>query len=328
MGFKICLVGCGAIALHQHGPAIKRYAEFNLDTVFAACCDTDKERAIAFKEAFGLPKYYTNINEMLNNERPQAVSLTVPTGVTASLSCKILSMGYPLILEKPPGLNSAETLRMAESAKDVPNFVAFNRRYMPIVQKAASLINKWGGADIITDINYRMIRVGRADSDFSTTAIHGIDLVKYIAQSDYKNVAFKYKEMPQYGKTVANFHMFCEMENGVVTCLDFLPMSGLNTERIEINTHNGLLVLCLPIWAGCFDGHGKLSHYVKNEEVLCIKGDEFGSTDEFVIGGFYHENEAFFDGLKRGELFNDGIKSGLQSVDIVDCIRNRRAHYA
>jgi len=328
MDFKICLVGCGAIALQQHGPAIKLYEELNPGTIFAACCDVDEEHARNFKETFGLPKYYTNIDQMLDEEQPQAVALTVPTGLTASLSCKILSKGYPLILEKPPGLNRAETLQMVEHAKGIPNFVAFNRRYMPLVQKAVSLINAWGGADKITHISYRMIRAGRADADFSTTAIHGIDLVKYIAGADYKGITFTYKEMPQYGESVANFHMNCEMENGVNASLDFLPMSGLNTERLEINMHDGLLVLHLPIWAGCFDGFGKLSHYTNNEEVLLIKGEDQCSTDEYVLGGFYHENKIFFDGLKQGETFPSGIMSGLQAVEIADCIRNRRKSYA
>jgi predicted dehydrogenase len=320
MAFKICLAGCGAMAWGQHGPAIKRYEALHDDVRFSACCDINGEQARKFKESFGLDNDYTDMEAMLSAEKPQAVSLIVPVERTMELSCRVLAMGFPLITEKPPGLNVGETRRMMEAAGDIPNQVAFNRRYMPLVQKARALI---GGTDSITDIRYRMARVRRPDPDFSTTAIHGIDLVKYLSGNFYRQLHFTYRELPEHGPGVANFHLSGRMGNGIVVHLDFLPMSGVNTERLEINTTRGLYSLRLPIWEGCYDGYGRLDFFENN-----IRAERIQEEDEwFILGGFYHENAFFFDDLRNGKKPEGDIASGLQAVDVADCIRRREAAY-
>ena len=325
--FKICLIGCGRMAYNQHGPACKMYELLHENVYFAACCDIDAERAKSFAKQFGLSAWYTCIDTMLDAEKPQAVCLIAPEPLTAELSCKILEKGYPLIMEKPPGMNPEETMRMIHAAKNVPNQVAFNRRYMPIVQKTMELISEWGGAGCIMDIQYRMIRANRMDPNFSTTAIHGIDLVKYLAQSPYKDIHFRYHELPQIGETVANFYLNGEMENGIVSNLAFLPVSGINTERVEVNTTKGLLCLNLPIWAGCYDGYGKITLYTNNEKAWEIDGaDIAGSKKDFILGGFYNENAMFFDTVRNGKECDGDIASGLQAVEIADCVRFRQAN--
>ena len=192
------------MARNQHGPSITKYAAANENVHFVACCDIIEEKAKSFASEFDLSAWYTNIDNMLDAEKPDAVCLIAPEHLTAELSCEILGKGYPLILEKPPGLNENETLRMIEASKNVPNQVAFNRRYMPIIEKTVSLLDEWGGAGCILDIQYKMVRANRTDPDFSTTAIHGIDLVKFLVRSDYKEINFRYRELPHVGETVAN----------------------------------------------------------------------------------------------------------------------------
>ena len=328
MSFKICLIGCGGIAFWQHAPAIKMYESLHKGVVFTACCDIDEEKARAFKEKFGLMRYYTNIEKMLDAEKPQAVSLNTPVELTAELSCLILDKGYPLILEKPPGVNKAETLSMIQTAQasGTPNQVAFNRRYMPLVQKLMELLEKESSE--IMDIQYRMLRVGRRDSAFSTTAIHGIDLVRYISKSDYKQVIFRYNALPSYGETVANFHLSGVMESGAVVHLDFLPVSGINVERLEINTNAGLFWLDLPLGGNSYDMPGKLTHIVNNKVKLSLTGKTLSeSTEDLVLSGFYHENERFFNALRNNEKPEGDIASGLQSVEIADCINMRELQY-
>jgi predicted dehydrogenase len=333
MGFKICLVGCGDIALHQHGPSIALYAKETADTTFAACCDVDEARAKKFAEAFGIANYYTDMDEMLDREKPDAVSLNVPVALTCKIACVILAKGYPLITEKPPGMDADENNRMASAARGIPNRVAFNRRYMPVVTRAMELLDSFGAGSVM-DISYRMVRVNRRDADFATTAIHGIDLVRHVAGADYTKLDMRYAELPQYGGTVANFHLQGETRNGVRVSMDFLPMSGVNTERLEINTHHGLISLELPIWAGCYDGFGKLVHSVNNKDVLCLKGNEIANSDHvanndafFILGGFYHENASFFDAVRKGVTPTGEISTGLQAVDIANKISNRTEVY-
>jgi len=302
--------------------------ETNPGVEFAGCCDPDEARARAFKEKFGVTDYFTCMDTMLETIKPQAVCLMAPEALTDKLSRSIMSKGYPLILEKPPGLTREENIRMADCAKasNIPNLVAFNRRYMPLVAKAMRMIDSWGGPGCIMDIQYRMMRVARREADFSTTAIHGIDLVKYIAGAPYKYVNMKYNDLPKYGETIANYHLYGETENGIIVHLDFLPMSGSKTERVEINTHRGHISLHLPIGGGP-DEKGLLV-YANGKETHTQSGVEIaGSGAGFVLNGFYHENAVFFDDVRAGRKPAGDIATGLQAVEIADCVSKRLSEY-
>ena len=331
MPFKICVVGCGNVSNTQHGPAITRYVNLHENTLFAACCDIDIDRARDYGHKFDLPNFYTDIDDMLDKENPDAVSLISPVEKTAELSCLIMKRGYPLMLEKPPGSNSIETKSMIDAAREnnVPNQVAFNRRYMPLVQKLMDTLKSIDALNEITDIHYRMIRVNRRDDSFSTTAIHGIDLVRYISGADYRHVEIKYHELPQYGDCVANMHLNGVMSSGAIVHLDFLPMSGVVTERLEVNTHKGIFWLELPVWAESYDMPGKITYLQNGNVIFTINGEELSNcADEYILNGIYNENKFFFDSIRDGKKPDGDIMSGLQAVEIADCLNRRNASYS
>jgi len=194
MTFKICTIGCGSMASHVHGPSYRAYAALHDDTVLAACCDLDEGKAERFREAFGFRKRYRDIDTMLDAEKPDAVCLVAPERLTARLSMQVMDKGYPLLMEKPPGLDVAETTAMIETAErvGVATQVAFNRRYMPLVRQLKRQLEKRFLPSDIQHIRYDFYRIGRLDDDFAATAIHGVDAVKFIAGSDYANVRFHY----------------------------------------------------------------------------------------------------------------------------------------
>lgn len=329
MSFKICVIGCGYMAFNGHGPAYKKYAMLHPDTELAACCDIDESTAKAFKEEFGFLRHYTDMELMLDSERPHAVCLIVPVKLTFPLTLKILGKGYPLLLEKPPGMNRAETLEMIQASKrlNIPNQVAFNRRYIPLVKKLKDLLEQQSGSNETMNIHYEMLRVGRKDSDFSSTAIHGIDVAKFLAGSKYKAVRFHYQEMEHVGINVTNIFMDCDFESGAIARLSFCPVSGILCERVEVNTYQHTYHLSLPIRSSV-DLPGKLVHMENGIVVSEHAGIDLSSClDEFVLSGFYNENEAFFEDIRNGRIPAGDIESGLQSVEIADCIRNRVKEY-
>ncbi len=59
MSFRIGVIGCGAIAFAQHGPAYARYAAARPGTVLAGCSDLDPGRSAAFARQFGFSHAYT-----------------------------------------------------------------------------------------------------------------------------------------------------------------------------------------------------------------------------------------------------------------------------
>lgn len=326
MNFKICLVGCGSMSSHVHGPSVQAYAMLHPDVELAACCDLDPVKAERFRDTYGFRSYYTDLDEMLDAEKPDAVCLIVQEHLTATLSQHIMRKGYPLILEKPPGLTEEETTAMYETAEryGVPVQVAFNRRSMPLVSKLKKSIEPSLNDRAILHIHYDFFRVNRRDTDFSTTAIHGIDTVKYLAGADYRHIRFHYQPIPGCANEVVNIYMDCEMTSGARAALHFFPVSGVLLERATVLTKDQTFFLHLGV-EHSIDYPGRLSQYAQGEAVLTHEHE----ANESVIktGGFYDEHAAFFDDIRAGRKPVHDLQSGLQSVVIAQCIRRRVTEY-
>lgn len=322
--FKICSIGCGHMARNGHGPAFKKYTENHPDTLLAACCDLIPTSAEGFKEQFGFKTAYTDYKLMLDEVKPNAVCLISPVDKTVEIAIEILKMGYPLILEKPPGRNVEETKKLINAAKNsgVTVRVAFNRRYTPLLKVLKEFVQK----ETVRNITYQMYRKDRRDDDFSTTTIHAIDAVKFIADSDYKNVDFIYQNIEGENENVANIYLNGVFESGAVAQLSLVAMGGTVVERISVNTDCAAYFVELPFWSNP-DSPGKLTRLVGDDVTDIITGDSLvDSTKMFEESGFYEENRSFFELVRTGDKSQD-VESGLQSVEIADYIRKRKTKY-
>lgn len=329
MAFKICVIGCGGIAFNQHGPAYQEYAREHPGIELAACCDLVEQRAADFSTRFGFHRFYTDMARMLEVEGPDAVCMLVPPEITCELACQVLARRFPLLLEKPPGLTTAETDRIlaAARASGAPNMVAFNRRMTPLVTVLKSWLIKDLSPSHLQHLQYDLCRVGRADPDFSTTAIHGIDTARFLASSDYDRISFHYHPLPHAGASVVNILMDCTFLSGATAQLSFLPLSGAVIERATLHFQDQVFFLHLPAGKG-LDGPGSLLTVVNGTLTDKITGPQAaGSEEDFILAGFYAENAAFFDAIRNGCLPPNSIESGRQSVQIAQCIRERKTEY-
>jgi predicted dehydrogenase len=329
MSFNICTIGCCSQATKVHGPSYAKYAATHPDTLLAACCDLNAEKAIAFRDSFGFARHYTDIETMLRAEKPDAVCLVAPEHLTCELSCRVFSAGYPLMMEKPPGLTVTEIEQMiaAAGAMGVPNQVAFNRRYMPLLVMMKGMVKESVAPDAIQFLRYELVRSGRKDPDFSTTAIHGIDTAKHLLDSDYAYIDFEYQEFPHLGPNVANIYLHCRMKSGALARLEFCPVAGVHVERATLHAYDHTFYLDLPTPRG-LDLPGRLRHLERAAVRADIRAPEVsGSTEEFVLLGFYAENESYFEDIRNGRRPVGDLRSAHQSVAIAEGIRTRAATF-
>ncbi len=293
--------------------------------VLAACCDVDGERAEAHRRDFGFARAFTDAAAMLDAEKPDAVVVVVPVSQAAEVASLVLGRGRPLLLEKPPGATLAEVDRLiaiAERAGGVPHQVAFNRRYAPLVREARRRIESLD-PNSIQHFRYEMVRVDRRDPDFSTTAIHGIDAVRYLAAGDYARVRFSYQDLAGVGPGVANIFMDAQLASGATAHLGFLPAGGVVAERAEVHARDHTLFVEVPMWAG-FDSPGRLQHLVRGALQGEVRG-EAGSL--FEQGGFLGQLQAFLDDLRSGRPPRPGLRDARQSVAVAEAMRSRQEEY-
>jgi len=328
--FKICVIGCGWISDFGHGKAYQKYVELNPDVELSACCDINENRAAAFKAKYGFKRFETDYLRMLKNEKPDAVCLNVPDNLIAPFAEEVLKGGYPLLMEKPPGINVQETLHLIKVAEETgtSNMVAFNRRFMPIIQLMKKVINESGETNNLQNIQYNLFRHKRTESNFEITAIHGVDAVRYLTGSDYKKVYFNYQLLPEYGDNVMNIYMYCEMESGVRAVLTFSPASGSVIERVTVNSFNNSFFAEIPVWDS-MDAPGKVVSITKNEIVKEIyQNRNVKGLEEFQSHGFYDEDIIFFDLVRSGQNPSLTVAHSLQTAEIMECIREKRSKYS
>ncbi len=325
---KVCLIGCGEHATSSHGPSLASYRTAHRDLVLAGCCDVDGERAARFAARFGFARTYRELAAMLDAERPDAVVLVVPDTRTTDLACLSLSRGVPLLLEKPPGRTVGDIDRMLASARLaggglVAHQVAFNRRYAPLVRALRERLDALGGPSLIQHLRYEMVRVDRRDPDFSTTAIHGIDAVRFVGGADYVRAGVRYQELPALGEGVANVFVDATLASGATAHLSFCPVAGGVIERACVHALDHTFLLEVPMWSG-FDAPGRLLHLQRGSLVEELRGD---ATGAFVQGGFAAQTAAFLDAVRDGRRPAPGLAEARQSLELACVLRARQGEY-
>src|SRR5688572_23333282 len=321
---KLCAIGCGEHAASSHGPAQALYAARHPGFVLAACSDIDAARAESHRDRFGFARSAADPWAMLDAERPDAVVVVVSEHAMCEVASRVLERGYPLLLEKPPGRTPEEVDRMAAAAErgEVPHQVAFNRRFAPMVRAARDAAVEIGVP--LRHVHYEMTRVGRRDPDFSTTAIHGIDAVRFLAGSDYASVRFSYRERPEIGSGVADIFMDAVMASGATAHLAFCPNAGVVVERATLHAGGHTVFVRVPMWGGT-DSPGRLEHFEGGR----LRTETTGEPDAepFVLGGFYAEYEAFLGDLAAGRTPSPGLRESRQSVAVAERIRHRESEF-
>src|SRR5438093_472741 len=324
---KLATIGCGEHATGSHGPALAFYAARHPATELLACCDLDPGKAERYRARFGFARAYTDLRRMLDTERPDAVSLVAPVERTCELACLILGWGFPLLMEKPPGRTIAEVDRMIAAAGGVAHQVAFNRRFAPLLRELKREVDAHVALAELQHVHYEMTRVGRREPDFSTTAIHGVDAVRYLAGSDYAEIHFRYQALPAAGPGVANVLLDAMMASGASAQLAFCPTAGGVVERAVVHGRDATVHAYVPM-RDAFDAPGRLQHLEKGELKRDAKGSELADSPEpFVHGGFYGEYVAFLDALGAGRPPSPGLREARQSVAVAECIRERKGEY-
>jgi predicted dehydrogenase len=324
MTFRIAVIGCGWISTTSHAPVYKRYAASHSD-VELVCCDINLSTAEAFRAEHGFARAYSDYQEMLSVEKPNAVCLNVPEHLIAEMGCRIMQMGFPLLAEKPPGLTVAEIDKLIETAVStgVIHQVAFNRRYAPLMIELKHLLE----GHTIHHIDHQFYRIGRTKYDFSTTAIHAIDSIRFLAGCDFQSLRFQYREFPELSRVapVANFLIGGSMTSNATVNLSISPVAGVNTETTILHAIDHTFVIKFKLNSS---DPGLLQHFEKGLLIQEMTSAEFSKTqDDSILSGFENENVSFFNAVREGRQPVDTFASCRQSVEIMQSMRERRPEY-
>jgi predicted dehydrogenase len=298
------------------------------DYEIVGCADLYLQSAASLAEKFMIPASYDNYIKMLDVHKPDAVICLVGEKGMANVASDVLSMGYRVLLEKPPGKSPEETIKIAEASEKSNAFhmVAFNRRHMPVLKEAKNLAN-----GKISHINYSLYRRKRYDPNFEDTAIHAVDTVRWLSGDSYKCVDIFYQELPELGKNVANYFLYCEFENQSTATIQILVDTEVPCESAEIHLDSRSArraVLVQAPFVNELSGCGSIEVAENGKSALRIDGRTLcQSVRPFELGGFYAEHELFYDCVKNNIRPADDARTAIQTVAICEHLKNRSRQY-
>jgi myo-inositol 2-dehydrogenase / D-chiro-inositol 1-dehydrogenase len=177
---RVAVVGTGGWWGLQHGQV---FAE-RPDTDLVAVVGRHPGRTAARAAVFGVPAY-VDIEEMLERERPDLVSVCLPNEAHFGPTLRLIRAGVALLVEKPLVFSTteAETLIDEAATRDLFFAINFNHRYARPVRLAAEAIARGDLGDPV----FASWRFGgeagtsrHPHANLIETQCHGFDLLEHL----------------------------------------------------------------------------------------------------------------------------------------------------
>jgi predicted dehydrogenase len=302
MSIRIGLLGCGEHSEIGHAVPLARYsAEHSGTVVLVAACDLRRERAELFCQKYGFGRAYSDMREMLQNEKLDVCIAVVPVEHIPSVGIRLLQAHVPCVVEKPlgPSIAEVEKLRDAARATNTINMVSVNRRFMPLLKQGIEWTKSTGS---LRYIRATMLRHQRTEPDFlGFTAIHALDTVRFIG-GDFASTDIR-------AITPAAPHSYVidiRFEVGIVGRVDVLPTSGLVEETYELIGDGFRCAVTSPF------GAQRLFRCYQNGRL--VREEIADDQPEDVIFGFYGEAAELVEAFREGRHPQPTIEEIFPSV--------------
>ncbi len=148
---KVGIVGCGKIAQVRHIP---EYLS-NADAEILGFYDVNYQRAQELADQYGCTAY-KSIEELLNNEEIQAVSVCAANHVHAEITLKALKAGKHVLCEKPMATTLEDCQVMVDEAEKADRILMIgqNQRFAKAHMEARTLIRR---GDIGRPITFKTV---------------------------------------------------------------------------------------------------------------------------------------------------------------------------
>jgi len=143
---NVGIVGCGAHAQIAHIPFFKKNSRCNL----IALCDSDVRKIDYLSAKYNIPHKYQDFQEIVENEKIDALVVATPNYLHAPMSISALKYGKHVLCENPMGINLKEVSEMIKTArKNEKKLVpAMNNRLRTDVQTIKRFVKEGELGDI------------------------------------------------------------------------------------------------------------------------------------------------------------------------------------
>ena len=177
---RIAFIGVGEHATESLYPNVPFIPEFDL---VALVCRRNRDNAAYWAGQYGVAHWYTDIERMLEEIRPDACCISGPPEMHHRVGLQILERGIPIFIEKPLGLSLEAAEQLAETARRRNTWgqVGFMKRFAPanVLAREYMAGEEFGSLSSIT-LMHGCGPYESAERMLYFNGIHMIDLARYL----------------------------------------------------------------------------------------------------------------------------------------------------
>jgi len=296
---KVALVGTGGWG-RQHA----RVFSARPDIDFCAVAGRNPERAKQRADEYGV-RAYTDIDEMLDRERPDFVSLCLPNQGHFEPTMKVIQAGYPLLVEKPLTFEIKEAEALLAAAGDRFFAICFNHRYAKPVQLAKAAIDE-GRLGEIVFATWRFGGEGSSDHPYANlieTQCHGFDMLEHLCGP----ISAVSAEMTEKRSTMVLSLRFASGAVGSLVGSYDTSYAYQDTQRIEVSGTKGRVMIDDTVRRYTFNATG-------NELGETWEAGYFNDLDREFHRTFDRYVDAMFAAFEKGEKPPVHAQAGLRAL--------------
>lgn len=132
-------IGCGDVVERKSGPAFSM-AE---GSEVVAVMSRNEQKARAYAERHGVPRWYTDAQELIDDPDVNAIYVATPPSSHATFAIMAMHAGKPVYVEKPLAAHYDDCARVNRISEQtgIPCFVAYYRRYLPYFLKVKEILD-------------------------------------------------------------------------------------------------------------------------------------------------------------------------------------------
>lgn len=232
---RVGVVGVGHLGIHH----ARVYTEI-LGARLVGVVDVDGQRVHDVAETLGVPAY-TDLDTFLEDARPDALSIVVPTSKHLEVSRKAMEKGVHLLIEKPITANTeeAEELLRIASDRNLILQVGHIERFNGAVQHVAEMI-----CDPIFIQSRRMGPFSPRISDVGVVLdlmIHDVDIILSLVHSEIAEISAMGRCVRTDHEDIASAQI--QFENGTIAHILVSRVSEKRMRTLEITEQERYLMV-------------------------------------------------------------------------------------
>lgn len=322
---RIAVIGCGRHAGRVHYPSVRDLGD---RAVLVAIADLDEGRLteIGAKYGVALESRYTDYRKMLEREDLDAVYVIMEPRPGTPIVLDVLAAKKHVFMEKPPGMNLEQCGDLANSATKNGVFlqIGWNRRFAPVVRKAAEAIRAIGTQTLVVGEFHKDLP--RPDPYYGTGSwllsdqSHTLDTIMYLGGGIATSMEANTRNIHGFVDCSTALFSFPSGAAGV-----FLSnyACGARIERFEIHCKDASAYMEPPERAYLYEKRAVTGFYDPNakRERVDFDGVELVGGSEFHrTYGYFQETEHFVECVRTGTVPETDITYAHELVRIIDKI--------